>query len=512
MSVDNSDTSFVFLPYFRTSEPVTFRGIEFRNTQPTADLPEDIAKHIGTLREMFFLKDHLQIQQMIYTVLPGSDGGFNAQIQHHLREFQTLVAYLSSAPHPHSGETWLTFEHVSMYIFTPKPVFIVELLQGGHNVTNICTDFYPTADDKSLAQVDGYECTLNFKTHFRAAKGSRIYPPTCRTWFGVDNNLHYIMSLAETSSQSSLIKFFDSGIEVSQLRGRILTALTWYNRSITVDIEEDVALVNLAVAFESLLDLESGEGVVKRFGEAVNLLLGGPSRLDSWLFQFYKARSAILHEGQSANLRFLAIDEPKKKHNKPQPVYRPLVSYGRQVFQICVATILNGALLADKVGFSSMLFTNQERFERVCKFLNKDDDGPEERILAAAQDISDIARYYVVGDENLRIETLIGAAQLAAKCYLETNPSDDSEFLRFLDDFANAKRDTDYYDALSSLKNVYDILSEHKKHQIRAFHDSIISPKRISPDDIGAVFSLLNSVWLYTSFHYIYLHRNRANP
>ncbi|MBI3913389.1 MAG: hypothetical protein HY327_04280 [Chloroflexi bacterium] len=87
-----------------------------------------------------------------------------------------------------------------------------------------------------------------------------------------------------------VLKYFAAREQDNGLADRLLTAITWYNRSITIDADEDVALVNLAIAFESLLGLEPGENITKRFTEAVVLLVGGIPRLGSWLTQFYIPR------------------------------------------------------------------------------------------------------------------------------------------------------------------------------------------------------------------------------
>jgi hypothetical protein len=110
--------------------------------------------------------------------------------------------------------------------------------------------------------------------------------------------------------------YFKTRTAIDNLGARILTALAWYNRSTGVDIEESVALVNLAIAFESLLGLKAGEKVTERFMEAVNLLVGDVPRLDSWLTQFYRTRSQIVHEGQSSNLMFIAT--AMTKNNTPR--------------------------------------------------------------------------------------------------------------------------------------------------------------------------------------------------
>ena len=58
-------------------------------------------------------------------------------------------------------------------------------------------------------------------------------------------------------------------------------------------------------------------------------------RLDIWARQFYDTRSQIVHEGYAQQLRFVATDSRKVSEG---PLYQSLLSYGRQVFQLCLGT------------------------------------------------------------------------------------------------------------------------------------------------------------------------------
>jgi len=101
------------------------------------------------------------------------------------------------------------------------------------------------------------------------------------------------------------------------LATRVLNSLRWYNRSLAIDVQEDVALVSLAVAFESLLDLPRGREVTERFKQAVVLLLGPVARLDSFLEQFYDVRSDLVHSGSTEDCMFRAIDGTGRQRPGP---------------------------------------------------------------------------------------------------------------------------------------------------------------------------------------------------
>ena len=91
-----------------------------------------------------------------------------------------------------------------------------------------------------------------------------------------------------------LAQYFFTRKDDDNFGERILTSITWYNRSLKSDIDESEALVNLAIAFESLLDLDRGDNITTRFKEAVSLIVRDVDRLESWITQFYKARSEIV--------------------------------------------------------------------------------------------------------------------------------------------------------------------------------------------------------------------------
>ena len=66
-------------------------------------------------------------------------------------------------------------------------------------------------------------------------------------------------------------------------------------------------------------------------------------RLNSWAVQFYAARSDVAHEGRTDRLRLMPTVQ---KLNEEGPEYQSLISYGRQIFQLCVGSVLFGTHLA----------------------------------------------------------------------------------------------------------------------------------------------------------------------
>jgi hypothetical protein len=314
-------------------------------------------------------------------------------------------------------------------------------------------------------------------------------------WLNINQNLSsdFDYPLSQSKRYGPVINYFASKDDDDNLRKRILTALNWYNRSIAQDVAESVALVNLAIAFESLLNLEEGQRVTERFKEAVGLLVVDVPRIDSWLTQFYVARSQIVHKGYATSLMFVATDDPKKPFERPELEYRSLVSYGRQVFQVCMATILTGAQLAKELKLSSLLVTNQQRLERICKILYKGNGTPAERIQATGQDIYDMETYRYVAEKGLTVDQLIGTAKLMINQYLDSKPDEPSHQIERMAKLIKIET-KDSFIALSLLKAIQE---DFKSYGI-ARGSLPIAPHVI-------VASLIDTVWHYTFMHYFYL-------
>jgi hypothetical protein len=279
--------------------------------------------------------------------------------------------------------------------------------------------------------------------------------------------------------------------EVAQ---RVLTAIDWYNRANSSATDEEVALVHLAIAFEALLALPEGKGVTDRFREAINLLLGRVPRLDTWLDQFYRARSQIVHQGRTTSLRF-AVASSKASKGDAQ-VYHSLLSYGRKVFQLCVGTTLVGAGLAADARLAEKLVTNQERFEEICSILSDESAPANERLRRSADKIVAAERYRFVSESGLKIETLLGCAKRAARCLLDCAsdlPPDMEQRLRTL---ATAERSLDHYDELEALISLHHVIEDPRGY-----------PE--SDDPRGAAFRLVDIAHGYTFMHFFWLKEQR---
>jgi hypothetical protein len=99
-----------------------------------------------------------------------------------------------------------------------------------------------------------------------------------------------------------------------------------------------------------------------------------------------------------------------------------------------VGTLLFGAQLAERSGLQDRLVTNQERFELLCKTLDDEDVAPPDRLAAIMTIIGVIDEYRFVGETGIRIETMIGAMQAAARNVLLCRTSLDMTLKQRLSD------------------------------------------------------------------------------
>ncbi len=289
---------------------------------------------------------------------------------------------------------------------------------------------------------------------------------------------------------NALLEYFGRPGRKSTPRDRqLLTAIRWYNRANTESSDEQLTVVHLAIAFEALLNLPGEDRVTQRFTEAVTLLLGRLSRLQSWAQQFYDARSSIVHKGTSDRLRFFATDD--YKNPSADVAYRPLAAYGRQIFQLCVAVIVTGAALADNAKLTSQLATNGERFQRICKTLTQAGT-PEDLIAATDDNIIDINEYRYQAEDGLTYKQIIAAARLMARQYLQVTAREPQVVMSALNDLSTA---TDEFQQLDAIRRIKEGLTSHG------------TPEHSEPRRI--LYSLIGSVWDYTFMHYYALQRKR---
>jgi hypothetical protein len=240
----------------------------------------------------------------------------------------------------------------------------------------------------------------------------------------------------------------------------IYSALHWYNAGNEASIDPDRALLNLAVAFETLLRLpESAK--TERLVDAIALLLGRVDRLDDWSNQFYAARSAIAHEGRARNTYFYTPAASKTKD--PEGLFGSLILYGRQIFRLCLGTLLVGSDLAARADMQEKFVTNNERYQKICQLLEAQDPTPNEKLNAIEPTLSALRRYQFVTSGAISAGTVISAVRHCAdtvlKCGIEL-PEQLSTALRKMT--ATSRRDTELAQ-LEAIKELTDAFNEPER-------------------------------------------------
>jgi hypothetical protein len=373
-----------------------------------------------------------------------------------------------------------------MAIFTPGDVPIY-LVRPEFHVDDIGPTFNLDADNHG--QIEGYAGLYNFRHYFWVAQGSRLYGPNPHLTLNQSQNLsrdldRAVEGRADHRLLGELLRKPDT-----QSSLRAFTAVRWFNDANNEATEHTTAIVNLSIAFEALLGLPMDEKT-DRLIDSVSLLLGRIPRLAIWARQFYDARSRIVHEGRVQQLRFIASDSRKATEG---PLYQSLLSYGRQIFQLCLGTLLVGAALAENAGLEEKLVTNQERFQRICRVLGDTTTGARERLEQIAPIVAAIMQYQYVPESDLHLEAMIGATRLAAKTLLEGEEVTSQELKEHLERLSTAKHTADHFQELDELRGLHNILNN-----------------KSIPAEMGfgePVRDLVRVVWSYVFMHYFWVEK-----
>jgi hypothetical protein len=274
---------------------------------------------------------------------------------------------------------------------------------------------------------EGFQGFRDWECFFYVSKGSYIHPAF--PYFMIRNedlaaNLQEFHCHAHNWALWKLY-YWDT---IDEITNRVFVALKWYGKSCRFSLADDEAIVFLAIALESLLNVRAGDGLSERFKDAVITMLGPVERLDSWLDQFYDARSKLVHRGAHPHFRFLPVDAdalPKVRKGQIDPIpHRTLLEYGRRIFRMCLVTIVTGARLAEEGRLAVLLMPNTERLERICKTLNTVGKTDVERLIAS----SDLMRGLEHGrdprgdplENRVSLKQLAATAQLVLRALMES--------------------------------------------------------------------------------------------
>lgn len=420
-------------PFLKTSAPVELGGHTFRSTDDVDGLPQPQSKAVTEIARMLFVHGDARVKSASYAIVPGLEVHSTDRRLVELAHLRSVVAYLYSAPNSVFESVFLSPEETSLVLFTPSRVSVF-LTRPEHNAEIIRSQAREAPDQWS--HVQGYNGYYNFRHHFWVETESRVYGPKPLMTLNISQDLYADLTqrMSGRPDYHLLPELLKKPLTPASLR--LFSALRWYNAANESGLDESQALLNLAVAFETLLRLpESSKS--DRLIDAISLLLGRTERLDDWAEQFYDARSQVAHEGSLSDRYFYATDPNKKNVSA---IFGSLMLYGRDVFQLCLSTLLVGMDVAIRADLQEKLVTNNERYQRICDLLRVGTASPVERLLSLVSIVRALDRYRFVAsglDRGLMLE----AARLSAEMLVTSGISVSEQLEHALKACAERKRD-----------------------------------------------------------------------
>ena len=435
LHMQKSPHLFGIFPYLCTDRPFHIQGTALRSSDNLADMEPEIREHLDRLCAMFFVGDGVQIKRMTCCHVRVHDESHYRQMMMHLYEIRLLLGYLYSSP-SHTGDVFLSSESSSVFAFRPDLVspYLARNIYTEGDRTQLLTDH----EEPTLGFLDGYEGVRNMTGYLWVAKGSRIYPELHHQTLNLSQ--YIALNLAEFLSHAHNWAYRPLYLaqrvpeqRTDELHPRIFNGLEWYLKSCRGAISESEALVHLAIALESLMKIPSGKDLTERFKDAVLTLIGPVPRLDSWLEQFYAARSKAVHEGVPHELMFLAVDKEhaKKARRGEKDVlpHRSLIEYGRRIFRLCLTNIISAAANVNATGLEKLFVHNAERLQAIRKILANAKLPQNERLMKANGPIGELLQFKNIWDEPyVEFATVLQVTRDLLKVFMETGPklSDDA--------------------------------------------------------------------------------------
>ncbi len=406
-------------PCLKTSGSIPIGEYTFRSTTDVSGLPDDQAAAVSEVAAMLYARDDVRIAQASYAITEPLGVFRPGPVIERLDRVRAVVGYLYSGAHPIFGDAFMPFEFASMAIIQPANVSTF-LVRPDHGTILppppegfVADEFYNTP---------GYEGNYNRRPVW-LAKGSRLYGGHPDTPLNIAQDLYSDIGghRGEGPSRGLLLELLQRPI--TPFGERIFTALDWYNDANDRYTDAAKSLLSLAVAFEVLLELPSSEKT-DRLSDSISLLLGRTARLKEWAFQFYAARSQVAHEGRVRDWWFYSVKP--SQNGRPSHRFGSVMTYGREIFQLCLATILTGGRLAEESGLAERFVANSERYAEISERLGRTSGSPEQAIAAIEPLVEELNRYQFVSSPTSIVE-VIKALRAAAKALGQCSTQFDDE-------------------------------------------------------------------------------------
>jgi Apea-like HEPN len=477
------DFAVAIFPFLKTSAPVRIGGHIFRSTLDTDGLPAHQATAIRELSQMLFVQGDLRVKSASYAILPTLEVHSADLRLTHLAHLRDVVAYLYAAPHDVFENVFLPPEEISLALFTPSRVSLF-LTRPEHHTESASPLSGPQPDLSHY--VPGYNGLYNFRHSFWVEPGSRLYGPKPHMILNISQDLHtdFEHRMAGLPHHHLLLDLLEKPEIQTSLR--IFSALHWFNAANEAGISYSQALLSLAVAFETLLRLPESSKT-DRLVDAISLLLGRTERLDEWAQQFYTARSEVAHEDATRD-RYFYVNGNRKRQTSD--VSGSLMLYGRQIFQLCVGTLLVGIDLAERADLREKFIANNERYQQICQLLERKVVTASARLLSLAPTVRALERYRFVAS-GIEPGPQLAAVRLAANALVECNQSLPEDVANAVSKCAAGKRADGEFQQLSAIEAANAVFQKQDL--------SILTPEARTVRDI------IHLVWMSLFMRYVWL-------
>jgi hypothetical protein len=444
----DSTFSIAVFPFLKTSGPITIGGHTFRSTADVTDLQPEQAEAVSKIAQMLFVQGDLRVKSASYAIIPLLDLDSPSPSMDQLAYIRAVVSYIYSAPHEVFDNVFLAPEEVSLALFSPGPVS-VSLVRPEHHTENVAVLTGPSPNKRY--EVPGYKGLYNFRHAFWVERGSRLYGPKPHITLNISQDLQIDLEqrFHGRSDYDLLSQLLNKPL--TPATQRIYSALHWYNAANEENIDRDRALLNLAVAFETLLRLPDSSKTERLF-DAITLLLGRTERLDQWAKQFHDARSRVAHEGLVQDPYFYVPTHLKPKQSVD--FFGSLMLYGRHIFQLCLGTLLVGIDLADRADLQEKFISNNERYEKICDLLKSKTGTPAEKLVALEPTLRASKRYRFVPSGQFARGRLISAVRYAAAALAATGQSFAQDLVDALSKVEGAERRDGEFKQLAAIKQL----------------------------------------------------------
>lgn len=438
-----SEFGIAIFPCLKTSAPICIGGYIFRSTTDLSGLSDKQATAVCEIAAMLYARDDVQIAKAVYAITEPLGIRRPGPIISKLERVRAVVGYIYSSPHQIYGDSFMPFEFSSLAVVQPKEVS--SLIFRPKNGTTL-PPLPPNFLINDFGDTFGYEGFINQRPLW-LIKGSRLYGGYPDTILNISQDLYSDVDCfthMHLSNGKILLALLDE--QPSPFQNRIFKAIDWYNDATEQYNKPAKKLLSLAIAFEVLLELPSGEKT-DRLADSIALLLGRTVRLKDWAFQFYKARSKVAHEGHVDDWRFYSAQKGAQSH-----ISGSIMSYGLEIFRICLAMILTGEWLARESGLARRFVSNSERYAQIAEILSRTTRSADESITAIESLVDELSIYRFAPNQ-LPIKVVLSALQGAAKALSQCNLQMNEKFSSALNALCDAPK-KDNFTTLTALKSL----------------------------------------------------------